>query len=507
MANNQYVNKLVVDGVTKLDLSGDTITADKLASGYTAHDASGAPITGTASSGGVIIEDFEDQNGGTIRTITTTNVAVIGQKSITQNGTYTASDDNYDGYSQVTVNVPTDSSFVVTFYKTNDEWSPDKTYGEIASAYSAGKTIITEIDNPWNQLVNAVYGYYFDGGGQMPYFHAYIFEEASGEYGLGAYLYTDYFLYVTGDEIRTESILYYTSSADALASDVRSGKVFFNASGQQTGTLTTRSSSDLTASGATVTVPAGIYDSQATKSITSGSVTAPSTISGTSATVSAGTNTLTLTKSVSVTPNVTTAGYVSSGTAGNASVSLTASVTTQAAQTIYPSSSDQSIASGRYLTGAQTIKAVTTSNLTADNIKKGVTVTVGDSADADRVLSVTGTYEGGGGSTKNIQAYIGRASRTANSYGATTATLTVAKTGTYTVSWTAWRSSSSGTMGTNLHRNSTSGTNQQTWTNTYGQQIKLTNQSYTAGDVLTLYATSGSNSRTINVANLIIEEE
>ena len=128
----------------------------------------------------------------------------------------------------------------------------------------------------------------------------------------------------------------------------------------------------------------------------SGSVTAPGTITGTSATVSTGSNSLTLTKTVSVTPSVTTAGYVSSGTAGNSSVSLTASVTTQAAQTIYPSTSDQTIASGRYLTGTQTVKAVTTSNLTADNVKSGVTITVGDSADADRVASVTGTYSGGG---------------------------------------------------------------------------------------------------------------
>lgn len=117
----------------------------------------------------------------------------------------------------------------------------------------------------------------------------------------------------------------------------------------------------------------------------------------------------------------------------------------------------------------------------------------------------TGTNSGGGGGM-NIQAYIGRAARTANSYGATAVTLTVAKTGTYTVSWTAWRSSSSGTMGTNLHVNNTTGTNQQTFTNTYGQQIELTNQHYNAGDVLTIYATSGSNSRTINVANLIIEQ-
>lgn len=47
MANNQYVNKFVYHGDTKFDLTGDTITASDLASGVTAHDKSGAPITGT----------------------------------------------------------------------------------------------------------------------------------------------------------------------------------------------------------------------------------------------------------------------------------------------------------------------------------------------------------------------------------------------------------------------------------------------------------------------------
>ena len=270
--------------------------------------------------------------------------------------------------------------------------------------------------------------------------------------------------------------------------------------------ITSRSSSDLSASGATVTVPSGYYASQATKSVASGSVTAPSTISGTSATVSTGTNTLTLSKTVSVTPNVTTAGYISSGTAGNASVSLQASVTTQAAQTIHPSTSNQTISSGRYLTGNQTINAVTTTNLTADNIKSGVTVQIGDSSDSDCVTSVTGTYTGGG-SSKNVQAYLGYASRTANSYGATDVTLKVAKTGTYKIYWCAWRGSSSGTMGTNLHIGSTTGTNQQTWTGTYGQCITLENQNLTADTTLTLYATSGNNSRTVYVGNLIIEEQ
>lgn len=138
-----------------------------------------------------------------------------------------------------------------------------------------------------------------------------------------------------------------------------------------TGTIATKSVSDLTASGATVTVPAGYYESQTTKSVASGSATAPASISGTSATVSTGTNTLTLTKSVSVTPTVS-AGYISAGTAGNSSVSLTASVTTKAAATITPSTSAQEIAAGTYLTGKQTISG--DANLVGSNIVNGKSI-------------------------------------------------------------------------------------------------------------------------------------
>ena len=146
-----------------------------------------------------------------------------------------------------------------------------------------------------------------------------------------------------------------------------------------------------TASGATVTIPAGYYSSQTTKSVSTGSATGPSTVSATAASVSTGTNTLTLTKTnVSTTPTVS-AGYVSSATASTATVTLTASVTTKAAATYHPSTTAQTIAASQYLTGAQTIAAVTTSNLSASNIVSGVTIKVGDSLDDDCVASVTGS--------------------------------------------------------------------------------------------------------------------
>lgn len=114
-------------------------------------------------------------------------------------------------------------------------------------------------------------------------------------------------------------------------------------------------SSDVTVSGATVTMPSGFYSTELTKTVASGSATGPSSLSGTSATVSTGTNTLTLTKTgVTTTPTVS-AGYVSSATASTATVTLTASVTTKAAATITPGTTNQTIASGTYLTGTQTI--------------------------------------------------------------------------------------------------------------------------------------------------------
>lgn len=79
------------------------------------------------------------------------------------------------------------------------------------------------------------------------------------------------------------------------------------------------------------------------------------------------------------------AGYTSGGT-------VSQSVTTKAAATYNTSTSDQTISASQWLSGAQTIKAVTTSNIDAGNIKKGVVVTVGDGNSSTRIKNVTGTY-------------------------------------------------------------------------------------------------------------------
>ena len=113
-----------------------------------------------------------------------------------------------------------------------------------------------------------------------------------------------------------------------------------------------------------------------------GSATTPAT----TITVStSGLITATASTSQSITPTVV-AGYVSAGTAGTVSVSgsNTKQLTAKAAATYTPTTADQTIASGQYLTGAQTIKG--DANLLAENIKKDVSI-----------FSIVGSYEGGGG--------------------------------------------------------------------------------------------------------------
>lgn len=151
-----------------------------------------------------------------------------------------------------------------------------------------------------------------------------------------------------------------------------------------TGTIATKSSADLTASGSTVTVPAGFYSSQVTKNVTSATAFKPAITLTSSTGVITGTNTF------------TSAYYASSTTTS------TLNLTTQAAQTINTSTADQTIASYRWLTGTQTIKSVTTTNLTAANIAEGVTVKVGDANNASRITQVVGTHSGATSYTATI---------------------------------------------------------------------------------------------------------
>lgn len=88
-----------------------------------------------------------------------------------------------------------------------------------------------------------------------------------------------------------------------------------NSGAKVTGNIATKSSSDLTVSGATVTVPSGYYSASTSKSVASGTAGTPIATKGTVSN-----------NSVSVTPSVTnTTGYITGGTKTGTAVSVSAS--------------------------------------------------------------------------------------------------------------------------------------------------------------------------------------
>lgn len=323
--------------------------------------------------------------------------------------------------------------------------------------------------------------------------------------------------------------------------------------------ITSRSSTDLQASGSTVTAPAGYYASSASKSVTSGSASTPATSITANPTISVNSSTGVITATSSATKSVTpsvSAGYVSSGTAGTITVSgsNTQQLSTQSGTTVTPTTSEQTaVAAGKYTLGAVKVAAMpsgtagtptatkgTVSNHTISvtpsvtnttgyitgSTKTGTAVTVAASelVSGNKEITENGTnidvanYSTvsvavpSSDSGMNVQAYLGNANTSQNTYTATSVELTVAKTGTYTVSWSGWRNTTSGTSGSQLYRTRSGTTTAIGSANTsfsltnYGQRVELTGQSFQKDDVLTVYARARNTSYMMYVANLVIKQ-
>ena len=164
---------------------------------------------------------------------------------------------------------------------------------------------------------------------------------------------------------------------------------------------------------------------------------------------------------------------------------------TVGATTYRASTSSQTIASGTYHSAAATIAAVSQTNLSADNIKSGTTVTISNGQ--SNLWSVTGTYSGGGGGSMNIQVdnachRIGTSTKTKM------AELTVAVAGTYDIYWSAFRSNTSSqyTNGTELRINgvAASGSENTTWVDSYMQANKQSSVTLAENDVVSIWGRS-----------------
>ena len=350
MANNPYVNKVVKEGTTLIDISSDTVSPSSLAQGYTAHDASGAQITGTMTGGSMVIRDEEDEHGGTIRHITAGDV-VQGTKTITENGTHDVA-----AYADAYVNVPAPTpslqsktkSYTPSETAQSETVSADSGYdglssvkvnvGTISSTY-VGSGIARKSSSDMTvsgAIVTAPAGYYSSAGSKSVSSMTLPTSASSTASGtskatIGRSTSDQYINIPTG---YNSAAAYYKVSAVANGTE-----------GTPTATKGTVSNHAISVT-PSVTNTAG-YISGGTKTGTAVSVSASELVSGTltisssgtkdvtnyaSASVAAGGATASATKgtvsnnSVTVTPSVTkTAGYITAGTSSGTAVTVTAS--------------------------------------------------------------------------------------------------------------------------------------------------------------------------------------
>ena len=426
-------NKVVIDGVTKIDLSQDTVTEEgHILVGHTGHLADGSQVSGTGSGGSnaytrteilptqtftpdssqkratltglsegfvdagyyivtydnaewivtceilwtnnyavgeaqrfLVTSEFDstdpfgivwvsgttctiavgDTNQHTIKIEKLTfddDPTLLAQKFITANGTYNASSDSVDGYSSVTVNVPSSSPTLQAKSTTPTESvqtiTPDSGYdglssvevGAIGTNYiGTGVTRISDNSGITinGQTVSVRGNAYYTGNvsktipggtegtptatkGTVSNHSISVTPSVTNTAGYiaggtktGTAVTVSASELVSGSETKTSNDTYDVTNLAELVVNVPTG--------------TARSSSDLTVSGATVTVPA-------TKSVASGSAGTPTASKGTVSN-----------HSITVTPSVTnTTGYITGGTKTGTGVTVSASELVSGSQTI-----------------------------------------------------------------------------------------------------------------------------------------------------------------------------
>lgn len=110
---NQYKSKVIFNGDVLIDLTADTITAADLANGKTAHDKSGAPITGTntydsntsndTATASEILATKTAHARGTALTGTMPNNGAVSGTISTVSGEYTVPQGYHDGSGKVSI--------------------------------------------------------------------------------------------------------------------------------------------------------------------------------------------------------------------------------------------------------------------------------------------------------------------------------------------------------------------------------------------------------------------
>ena len=167
--------------------------------------------------------------------------------------------------------------------------------------------------------------------------------------------------------LSTFTYYYDTDSGDAVANDIISGKKAWVDGVEITGTISGKSSVNMTVDGKTVTAPSGFYSTDGVKSVADGSITPNLTASGSVIGDASSSYPITLTPKATV----NSAGYISNIADGS---QVTKYVQTEE-KTVIPTTSPQTISptSGKLISSVSVDAVSLTGNASAAEVLSGKT--------------------------------------------------------------------------------------------------------------------------------------
>lgn len=322
------INKVQYGNTTLIDLTNDTVTADKLMQGYTAHDRSGALIIGTATGGaeqGNVWQDangylhLDDESGISLQTKSVTptestqtvtpdsgyyaleevNVGAISSSYVGSGITRRSSSDMTVSGATVTAPSGYYASNASKAVSSGSATTPATTVTANPSISVNSSGLITATASATKSVTPTVSAGYVSSG-------------TAGTITVSGSNTSQLSTQAGKTVTPTESEQTAVASGKYTTGAVKVGAISSTYVGSG---ITQRDSDDLTISGATVTAPSGYYSASASKSVASGSAGTPTATKGTVSN-----------HSVTVTPSVTnTTGYITGSTKTGTAVTVSAS--------------------------------------------------------------------------------------------------------------------------------------------------------------------------------------
>ena len=284
MANNPYVNKVVFGNNTVIDISDSTAVASDVAQGKYFYLATGEKVQGSNQGGSGDGYVWQDGNGYVHLSDEQGTQTIIDALTVSSSGTTTAP----TGHAYSPVTVPSGTASTPATSVTANPSISVSSGGLITATASATKSVTPSVSAGW--VSSGTAGTITVSGSNT--------SQLSTQAGAT----------ITPTESEQTAV----ASGKYTTGAIKVGAISSSYVGSG---ITRRDNTDLSASGATVTVPSGYYASNATKTVASGTEGTPTATKGA---VSS--------HSITVTPSVTnTAGYISGGTHNGTAVTVSAS--------------------------------------------------------------------------------------------------------------------------------------------------------------------------------------